>query len=281
MSYNSISFGTSCMGRLNHLRQTYIHNIETALSVDRNSKFVLLNYNSQDGMHEWVQNNLSTHIQKGTVKYLHTSTPQQFSQSHTKNITSKHADADIVCLLDADHFLTKYYVQQNLLFFNQDPDSHKISRPKAEGGKGGRIVFEKKDFLEIGGFDERMKGWGHEDTDFYYRFTHYFDNVSEITPDIKEESIIQHDDDSRNSNSKLTAAPPIHSREEFQKFCSTMRWHRGKARTLGIDFEEYFQLHGPRIINREFSVRIEEKFNKTKDFSLMISNKNLDWGKLS
>ena len=269
------------MGRLNHLSQTYIHNIETALSVDHNSKFVLLNYNSQDGMREWVQENLSSYSQKGTLKYLRTSTPQEFSQSHTKNITSKHADSDIVCLLDADHFLTKYYVQQNLLFFNQESDSHKISRPKAEGGKGGRTAFEKKDFLEIGGFDERMKGWGHEDTDFYYRFTHYFDNVSEIIPDIEEELIIQHDDDSRNSNSQLTAVPPIHSKEQFEKFCNRIRWQRTKADALGVDFEEYFKLHGPRIINREFSSRIEEEFNKTKDLSLMISNKNLDWGKLS
>lgn len=269
------------MGRLNHLSQTYIHNIETALSVDCNSKFVLLNYNSQDGMHEWVQENLSNHIQKGALKYLHTSTPQEFSQAHTKNITSKHADADIVCLLDADHFLTKRYVQQNLLFFNQEPDSHKISRPEAEGGKGGRIAFEKKDFLEIGGFDERMKGWGHEDSDFYYRFKNYFSNILELAPDLPDHSIIEHEDECRNINSKSTAIPPITSAKEFEKFSGAMRFHKRKAKELGIDFEEYFKLHGSRIINREFSRKIKNQFEETKDTSLMISNKNLDWGELS
>ena len=280
MAYNSISFGTSCMGRLNHLSQTYMQNIETALSVDRNSKFVLLNYNSQDGMHEWVQENLSNHIQEGTLKYLHTSTPQEFSQAHTKNITSKYADTDIVCLLDADHFLTKYYVQQNLLFFNRESDAHKISRPNEVEGRGGRIIFEKKDFLEIGGFDERMKGWGHEDTDFYYRFTHYFDNILEITPDIKDESIIQHDDESRYSNSKLIAIPPINSKKDFKNFSAALRFHKKKAKALSIDFENYFKLHGSRIINREFSRKIKNQFEETKDASLMISNQNLDWGKL-
>ena len=188
----AISFGTSCMNRLNHLKQTYVYNIKLALSVLPESKFVLLNYNSQDGMHEWVKRDLQTYIDAGIVLYLKTDKPKCFSQSHTKNITSLHSSCIINCFLDADNFLSQDYLAKNIDFFKSSTTDHKISRPRPFNGKGGRIMCLKKDFIEIGGMDESMTGWGYEDCDFVRRFENYFEEHQKLCCKVKKEHIIQH-----------------------------------------------------------------------------------------
>lgn len=209
MKKHSISFGTSCMGRLHHLQETYIKNIQTALDVDVNSKFVLLNYNSQDGMHDWVQTNLKDYMAQGIVKYLKTTKPRVFSQSHTKNITARSADADIVCNLDADNFLSRDYLAQNLTFFKNNKYEHKISKPPA-GGNSGRIMCYKKDLLEIGGFNECMTGWGFEDNDFFKRFKMYFSPYQEFIPPEDKQSYIRHPKNKEEENISRQKNTQIH-----------------------------------------------------------------------
>ena len=216
---SSVSFGTSCMGRLHHIQETYIKNIQTVLDVDINSKFVLLNYNSQDSMHDWVQTNLKEYMSNGIVKYIRTTKPQVFSQSHTKNITARHAETDIVCNLDADNLLTSLYVEQLLDYFNGDNQSHKISKPRANGGYAGRIACYKKDLIEIGGFDESMTGWGVEDDDFLTRFKMYFYPCDLMVPDISPEEVIIHPKNHKQNLESRKVNTKIHKKTicEFNK----------------------------------------------------------------
>jgi len=134
-------------------------------------------------MHKWVQSELKKYIEKGIIKYIHTTKPTKFSQAITKNIVSKHGLCDIVSLVDADNELTPLYVETLLRYYNQNVDInnnsfannqhllvHAASRPHVSG----RITFWKKDLLEIGGFDESMTGWGFEEIDFMKRHQKYF-----------------------------------------------------------------------------------------------------------
>lgn len=50
-----ITFCTTCMNRTEDLKQTYLKSIKTAITVDKNTKFVLLNYNSTDDLDTWVK----------------------------------------------------------------------------------------------------------------------------------------------------------------------------------------------------------------------------------
>lgn len=179
----SISFGTSCMGRLAHLEQTYIENIETALDQDPGTKFVLLNYNSQDGMDKWVKCNLIKYIKKGTVKYLRNTTATEFSQARTKNITLKHGLHEVVCNLDADNIITTRYMKKIIRVWNDDTcriggggvvteDDVVVSCPMPH--VFGRVSMYKKTLITMGGFDEQMRGWGGEDIDFYLRYRHLY-----------------------------------------------------------------------------------------------------------
>lgn len=175
----SISFGTSCMGRVNHIEQTYIDNIEIALDQDPNTKFVLLNYNSQDGLDMWVSDNLKKYIDTGVVKYLKNTTATEFSQARTKNITLKNGMHDIVCNLDADNRLTTRYMKKILRVWNDDTcriggnkgdvteDDLVVSCPMPH--VWGRLTMYKKTLIKLGGFNEQMRGWGGEDIDFIDR----------------------------------------------------------------------------------------------------------------
>lgn len=206
---HGISFGTSCMNRTPHLDHVYINNIETALSVSDECRFVLLNYNSQDGMHKWVQSELKKYIEKGIVKYLHTTKPTTFSQAITKNIVTKHGLCDVVSTLDADNELTPMYVKALLQCYNQpetyytdkrewfktelactpraqrrwrksarkelvEASKHLLIHAAALPHVSGRVTCYKKDLLEIGGYDESMTGWGYEEVDFINRHKKYY-----------------------------------------------------------------------------------------------------------
>jgi predicted glycosyltransferase involved in capsule biosynthesis len=171
LKYKTISFGTSCMGRRHHIEKTYLKNIETALKVHDKCEFILLNWNSQDGLDDWVQKNLTAYREKGIVKYLRTQKPQEFHQSRTKNITGKNATGHVVCHLDADNILVSKYIESILSEFKND--ENKLL--KCNGGPlGGRMSCLRKSFVRLRGYDEAMTGWGHEDNDFVERFRTFF-----------------------------------------------------------------------------------------------------------
>jgi predicted glycosyltransferase involved in capsule biosynthesis len=166
-----VSFGTSCMGRSNDIKRTYLQNIRTCESFGLNYQFTLLNWNSSDDLDFWVNENLSPYIDKGLVNYLVNTDATEFSQSKTKNTTLKNSSGDIVCTLDADNLINDKFLEELVSSFSCG--ENKILQ--CEGGPmAGRIAFLKKSFLKIRGFDESMHGWGWEDRDFVLRFTKFF-----------------------------------------------------------------------------------------------------------
>ena len=53
-----ISFCTPVKGRLEYLKQTYVANLEAAKTAGIPAEFVLLDYDSPDGMTEWAKSTL-------------------------------------------------------------------------------------------------------------------------------------------------------------------------------------------------------------------------------
>jgi len=170
------------MGRLKQLKKTYIKNIEDCLftqstSTDIQLEFILLNWNSQDGLDKWVEKNLKKYIDDGLVKYFKTDFPTHFEMARTKNITSIYACGDIICNLDADNYLGEGFAKW--VIDQLKDDTNIILRPSygvlAEGeakefrGSSGRICMTKDLFMKTGGYDEEMGGWGYEDIDICER----------------------------------------------------------------------------------------------------------------
>lgn len=160
-----ISFCTNCMNRTEHLIQTYPDNIN--LAKDHDVEFVLLNYNSQDHMEQWVFDNLQEHIDSGLVKYFRTVEPEFWDMSHSKNVSHRLGQGQILCNLDADNYIGEGFIESVIgLIYD---DKTKFVR-KRGNGKGGRIALHREHFYEVGGYDEKFcLGWGHEDMDLNSR----------------------------------------------------------------------------------------------------------------
>jgi hypothetical protein len=173
---NKISFAVISMNRLHQLKQTLIKNIEDNICYP-DIEFLVLNYNSKDGMDEWVYNNLSTYIRSGKVVYYKTVQPKQWSPSHSKNLAFRLASGDVICNIWADYFAGKNFAE----FVNHSfcADSNIVLTPiclhKSRSSYSpasdllGKVCVRKEDFMKIHGFDERINKHGFEDYDFINR----------------------------------------------------------------------------------------------------------------
>lgn len=169
---SGISFCTVCMNRLHHLRETLPQNIKDNLDYN-NLEHVLLDYNSQDGLGNWVKDNLSSFIETGRLQYYRTEEPNTFNMAHSRNMVCKLASRDIICLIDADNFTGRGFAHYINTCFRQADNIFltAINKVIDENPKDvlGRIALRKKDFIKVQGFDERMVSYGFEDYDLANR----------------------------------------------------------------------------------------------------------------
>ena len=167
--YNTIAFCTTCMNRLYQLKETLKVNITDNQSYPK-LVFVLIDYNSQDGLEEYVKKNLSKYINKGTLVYYKTNQPQKFHASKAKNLAHFLADADIVCNVDGDNFTGKDFAFYINYIFNKYGSNHIFQFHKPPfWGTIGRLALSKENFIKLGGYDENLLPIGHEDMDLVQR----------------------------------------------------------------------------------------------------------------
>lgn len=179
-----ISYCITCKGRAHHLIQTLPHNL--ALEKDNpNIEFVVLDYDSKDGLGEWIQQNLREELESGRVRYARFEPAPNFKMAHAKNMAHRVATGDILCNLDADNFLAPGFTTWMRDSMVQEPKSFITSLPlnameflttrlsaKVVGNKpllGGRVALWRDDFLKLGGYDERFTGWSPDDVNMAMR----------------------------------------------------------------------------------------------------------------
>jgi len=160
------------MNRLHHIKHTLPKNISDNLSYPT-AEFVLLDYNSTDGLGDWVQENMQHYIEAGILKYYRTNDPLYFNRSHSRNMVFQLCEGELICNVDADNYTGHgfaHYINQS---FQEDADIFLASTFNEEylafKDAYGRFCAWKKDFTAIGGYDEAMNSYGHEDTDLYDR----------------------------------------------------------------------------------------------------------------
>lgn len=210
-----ISFCVVCMNRLHQLKMTLPVNIDANVEYD-NLEFIILDYNSQDGLQEWIFENLADLIKKEKVVYYKTPDPLEFSHSHSKNMAFKLATGDILCNINADHYTgAGFATYVNELFHNNSRivltpiDYFKVKKnyfPPLD--VMGKVCVKKDDFFSVTGFDENMSNYGFEDCDFINRLElnglrrHFIEDKSYL-------NFISHTNEERYSTKKLTEK--IHS----------------------------------------------------------------------
>ena len=205
-----LSFCTVSMNRLNHFSQTILRNLEDNADYSE-LEFVLLDYNSSDGLENWVMENLQRYISSGRLIYYRTVEPRYFHRSHARNLAFRLASGEIVCNVDADNFTGKGFASNINKHFHKNQNSFLAvdftNREINKRDTYGRIACMKKDFIEIRGFDEKMDGYGYEDIDFCSRLKRK--GLREFFIDDEQFlKIIKHSDDERVINEKNAGQHP-------------------------------------------------------------------------
>src|SRR5690554_5518624 len=162
-----ISFCITCMNRLSHLQETLPKNIHDNYLLG-DVEFVLLDYNSSDGLESWVKNDMKKYIDLGILSYYKTFEPNHYLRSHSRNVVFRLANGNIVCNLDADNFLGSGFAQEMINEFEKEANIFYTSDLQSTDAFG-RVVMLKNDFLAIRGYNEALRGYGHEDADLFSR----------------------------------------------------------------------------------------------------------------
>jgi len=160
------------MNRLHHIKKTLPANIKANKDYAK-IEFVVLDYNSSDGLEEWINENYQENLSTGKLVFKRTNKPTRFLWSHSKNMVHKMATGDIVCNVDADNFTGQGFATYLNEHFQNNPNNflsvNYNDKINHLSDTFGRIACFKKDFETIGGYDERMRWYGYEDNDFCER----------------------------------------------------------------------------------------------------------------
>lgn len=166
---HSLCFITVVMNRLHHLEQTLPNNLkDNSLNT---THFLVLDYNSDDGLQQYVFNNYRDEIKSGRLRYRRYADAKYFSHSHSRNLAVKLTDATYICNVDADNFTGAHFDEYLMGQFGQHPRVviSALSNPLNNYGAFGRMATRRSDFIDVGGYDEAFEGYGFEDYDLVSR----------------------------------------------------------------------------------------------------------------
>jgi len=162
-----ISICTNVMDRLGDIRRTLPENIQANLSYP-DLEHLVLDYNSKDDFVGWVRKDMGKWLDSGRLVVYRTEDPVGYSMAHSRNISFKLASGWIVNNVDADNYTNGNFAQKVNYLANQMP--RKAAFAKGKTMLRGRLGFYKDEFIDLlGGYDEEITGYGHEDHDLLYR----------------------------------------------------------------------------------------------------------------
>lgn len=169
---NTLCFFTVAMNRLHHLEQTLPQNL-----ADNNlatTRFLVLDYNSTDGLHKYILTHFVDELKSGKLEYHRYAHAKYFSHSHSRNLAVNLTDTSYVCNIDADNFTGKNFDEFLQRKFSQHPKAviSGLSNPQQIYGAFGRMATRRADFIDVGGYDEDFLGYGFEDYDLVSRLEH-------------------------------------------------------------------------------------------------------------
>ena len=157
-----LSFCTTCMNRVEYLKETLPKNIE--LISKYNYELVLVNYDSKDDLHEYIINNYKEYIDNNIINYIKIENKNFFNRFHAKNIAHRYSSGDVLINLDAYNFINEKIISTINDYYNKD-----INYVLQCGYNEGFIVMSRDNFFKLGGYNEEMKNYGFEDTDLVFR----------------------------------------------------------------------------------------------------------------
>ena len=153
----STSIVVTCKNRLHHLKVTLPSFVSQS-----HSEVIVVDYGCEQGTGAWVTSNYPQ------VKLISVTDDPIFCASRARNFGAKNAAGKFLFFVDADveimNDLGKWIhstAEENFYYSESGMTDPTLV---------GTVICSKKNFEQIGGYDEAFRLWGGEDADLYYRF---------------------------------------------------------------------------------------------------------------
>jgi len=177
----SISFCTTCKGRLYQLRETLPGNL-ASLAADE--EIVLVDFDSPDELTPWVWDNFRAEIEGGKLRFFEVLDQAPWHSSKAKNLAHRLARGRFVFNLDGDNFLMPRDAEKIRAAFAQGFAARQGSGDLRDGTPG-RIGLPREVFLDLGGYDEGLLGTLIHDWDLIVRAEAIGQTFQRLGPPVK------------------------------------------------------------------------------------------------
>jgi hypothetical protein len=147
---------TTCKGRLDNLKRTLPEFLK-----QENTEVVVVDYDCPDGTSDYVNRVYPA------ARVVAVDNKPRFNAANARNIGAAQARGDFLIFLDADVVIAENFIQHiDKLIKNH---SFALFGPPAQNSLRGSCVVWRKDFENIGGYDELLGGYEGEDLELYAR----------------------------------------------------------------------------------------------------------------
>lgn len=122
-------------------------------------ELIVVDFNCPDRTGDWIESNFPR------IRCIRSGDEGPFSASKARNLGAASATGDWLCFVDADIVLAPDFLKIARGHIAQ----HNFFRPAPASGLWNPILCRRQAWIEVGGFDEVITGWGCEDDDFFRR----------------------------------------------------------------------------------------------------------------
>lgn len=170
-----LSFCITCMNRIDQVKQTLRKNLDDNKKSKYNIEFILIDFDSKDGLKEYIINNFKKEIDSDYLKFYFTDQLIYWHSPIAKNTSHKLANGKYVVNLDCDNFTGELGGDWVIEQFKKYGDNIILHQSLNIYGSGtmGRIGLTKDNFMKLGGYDQGLKPMSHQDGDLIIRAKAY------------------------------------------------------------------------------------------------------------
>jgi glycosyltransferase involved in cell wall biosynthesis len=151
----SITFVTTCRGRLAHLEETL-----PALVAQPDASVIVVDYGCPDKSGDWVERHFPQ------VEVVRAGEVNRFELARARNLGAARAQSPWICFIDADMRADAAFCERVVPTLS---NGHYYRPEPGNIETWGTSICAADDFVRVGGYDEVIQGWGKEDDDFYAR----------------------------------------------------------------------------------------------------------------
>lgn len=178
-----------------------------------NTEIIVVNYNSPDGLSEWLTQTYANQLLSGRLIEIIVPKVCYFDHPHSRNVGLRAARGEWIFFVDADCKPAPILVSHLLSRISNLPNVFATIGTPAFGAVGS-LFARRQDLIDVGGYMEDLSGWGYEDGDLRDRLflnnKEMFSFLPKLLPSLNNSSLER----------CMYFAPPLnraHEKDDWQR----------------------------------------------------------------